>query len=77
MVSRDEERIIQNIFRSKIRSINQLDTGSKDGKEIQSELDAGKRETKPDNGAIHQEQKRPECEGGKGSGWVVLNIMNS
>lgn len=54
-----------------------MDIGNKDGKKIQSELDAGKWETKPDNGAIHQEQKRPECEGRKGSGWVVLNIMNS
>lgn len=35
------------------------------------------RETEPDNGATHQEQKRPEGEGGKGLGLVVLNIRNS
>lgn len=77
MVSRDEERIIQKIFRSDQEEYKSVGHRGKDGKEIQSELDAGKRETEPDNGAVHQEQKRPEREGGKGSGWVVRNIMNS
>lgn len=60
-----------------VGTVNQLDVGSKDGKEIQSELDPGKLETKPDNEATHQEKKRPESEGGKGSGLVVLSIRNS
>lgn len=60
-----------------VGAVNQLDIGSKDGKEVQSELDVGKQETEPGNGAIHQEQRRPESEAAKGSGLIVLDIRNS
>lgn len=47
------------------------------GKKSRVNLTLEKQETKPDNEATHQEQKRPESEGGKGSGLVVLSIRNS